>query len=70
MNTSLFMNERLMDPCGCVPVFPPDVAGSTDENVWIGLSDRATEGEFAWSDGSSLDYEGWADEGREFNGGF
>ena len=28
---------------------------------WIGLSDRAEEGTFVWSDGTPLDFEHWAD---------
>jgi hypothetical protein len=33
------------------------------EEVWIGLSDTAVEGEFAWSDGSPVDFVAWLEEG-------
>jgi len=29
------------------------------ESMWIGLSDRAAEGDFVWTDGTPLDFEGW-----------
>lgn len=32
-----------------------------DEDVWIGLNDRDTEGIFEWSNGKSVGYTDWAD---------
>lgn len=40
---------------------PLDLLGA--EEVWIGLSDAAVEGDFVWSDGSPLDFEAWFEEG-------
>ncbi|XP_072021898.1 C-type lectin domain family 19 member A-like, partial [Amphiura filiformis] len=37
-------------------------------NVWIGLSDQATEGTFKWSDGSQVNYAHW-DLGEPNGGG-
>ncbi|MEM9275567.1 MAG: lectin-like protein [Cyanobacteria bacterium P01_F01_bin.143] len=31
-----------------------------NERLWTGLSDRATEGEFAWASGQAVDYTNWA----------
>jgi spore coat protein CotH len=36
---------------------PPDLLGV--EEVWIGLSDVEVEGDFAWSDGSPLEFVAW-----------
>ncbi|XP_072174556.1 echinoidin-like [Diadema setosum] len=33
---------------------------SGNQQVWIGLNDKTTEGSFAWSDGSEVDYTFWA----------
>ena len=27
--------------------------------VWTGLNDRSTEGEFTWSDGNEFDFQNW-----------
>ena len=32
----------------------------TKSNLWIGLNDRANESEYAWSDGSAVDYLPWS----------
>ena len=32
---------------------------STSENLWIGLSDQNSEGNFVWQDGTSLGYTNW-----------
>ncbi|XP_072047015.1 C-type lectin lectoxin-Thr1-like [Amphiura filiformis] len=41
---------------------------SGSDKMWIGLSDRATEGTFEWSDGSQVDYTNWHSEAPD-NGG-
>ncbi|XP_038054237.1 alpha-N-acetylgalactosamine-specific lectin-like [Patiria miniata] len=33
--------------------------GVVGASVWIGLNDLANEGRFTWSDGTSLNYNGW-----------
>ncbi|MBT3222131.1 MAG: C-type lectin domain-containing protein [Proteobacteria bacterium] len=32
------------------------------EQVWIGLNDQASDGDFIWSDGSNVDFNAWAEE--------
>ena len=40
------------------------VASGDPADYWIGLSDRLSENEWKWEDGSSLHYKNWA-EGEE-----
>lgn len=35
------------------------IGGLTDEGLWIGLNDENEEGEFQWTDGSSVKYTSW-----------
>ena len=35
------------------------LAAAQGKAIWLGLSDIASEGNFVWSDGTTLDYENW-----------
>lgn len=46
-------NQWVLDTFGSV--------NGVDRNLWIGLSDAAVEGTFAWADGTPFSYANWAD---------
>jgi hypothetical protein len=47
----------------------PSVAGSGDEDVWIGGTDQAVEGTWVWDNGEPMTFEGWRLDPLEPNDG-